>query len=569
MRRNLLTRFTFVVLALALAVLGAGGLATTAAATPIASQQASPRTANPQYIESGSDNPVTAAPPVSRPNTQHCTQTLADHFLSNAPDGSPQSFSGTLSPPSNCKGPWTKVVLDYQVSVSGRQYDRVGDVRIGNTEVWWGTTEEPSGSTPTTYTVSKDITKYSALLRTPQPFHGGIGNYTSSVYTGNYDQTVTITYYQADRAHPAPAEPDAVVGLGDQQTSASNNTVNVPLSGLPRNITRAYLELTLEGHGCDEQWFSDVPDDVSAKYPSAGLCAHGPYREADVSLDGNPIASVHTFPHIYSGGIVPTLWRPIPAIDTFSLHSETVDVTPFVGRLVDGGNHQLTFTVANDGDTWDVVPTLLLYTDHHRATTSGAVTKDAVVPVAAQQTAEQSLSGGGTRATVTANRSDVTAGYVDTSAGRIYTTVTRTMDYRNIDSVTDNGLVQQLSQNDRGTQTSTSALNGRTVASARHAYDYPLSLSYSAALYVDDQNFSLSGTVDMTMSLSDSGTGVRPTQSSENVDSYGILARSNGVTSQSDGHSTSSFHGFDDNGNPYVHLLASDHGRVTKNVVYP
>ncbi len=538
-------------------------LVTLAAAVAFAAPAAA---AAPLFIETQTDNPVTAGPPVSRPNAPHCTVNLADHFMSNAADGTPQTFSGTLSPPAACPGPWAKVVMDYTVSVNGRQFDRVGDVNIGGTEVYWGTTEEPSGPTPITYTVSKDLTEYSALLRSPQPFSGGIGNFMSDVYTGNYDQTVTLTYY---RGHTPAEVPDAVVGFPGQHLSPSANVTHLALNGLPRNITRAYLEVTLEGGGCDEQWFSDVPADVSAKYPSAGLCTHGPYREADATLDGAPVAAVHTFPHIYTGGIVPTLWRPIPAIHTFSLTAETVDITPFVGTLVDGGAHDLAFSVQNNGDSWSVVATLLLYTDHHAAQTQGALTTDEVAPTATEHVTESDVSGG-TRIVDTTARNDVTAGYVDTSAGRVYTNVTRAMAYRSDDTVTTNGLVQHIVQTDDGTQTSTSTVRGHTSAS-RHAYSYPITIDYSAANYVNDQNFSLTGSVDMTQTLSDavrSGPQWRPVrQSTEYVRSSGVLSRANGVTSESDGRSTSRYAGDDDRGHWYVHDLASNHGLITSDVV--
>lgn len=110
-----------------------------------------------------------------------------------------------------------------------------------------------------------------------------------------------------------------MVGSPIVDATTAQATVHVPLQNLPRNITRAYLEGTLKGNGCDEQRFTAVPDDVSARYPGAGLCGHGPYRETDVALDGTPAATVHTVPYVYTGGIVPTLWRPIPAIGTFSL----------------------------------------------------------------------------------------------------------------------------------------------------------------------------------------------------------------------------------------------------------
>jgi len=525
----------------------------------------------PGYIETSTSDPVTAAPPVSQPDTSSCTVRLADKFPSNAPDGSQQYFSGTLAPPQACPGPWAKVVLTETISVSGRQFDRVGSLRIGDTDVYWGTTEEPSGPNPTTYTFSKDITEYTALLQHTQPYRGGIGNYTSDVYTGNYLQTVDITYYSADRRHPAPRTPDMVVGLGDSGLSPGTPSVTHTLSDLPRNITRAYLEVTLEGGGCDEQWFDDVPDAVSAQYPSAGLCGHGPYREADVILDGAPVAAVHTFPYIYSGGIVPTLWRPIPAIGTFDLTPETVDVTPFVGTLVDGGSHDLTTSVQNIGDGWTVVETLLLYTDHHAAQTHGALLTDSVAPTATEQV-DVSPVDGGTKIVDSTARHDVTSGYVIGSAGRITTTVTRDMQYRNTDTVTDSGLTQSVRQSDTGRQTSVSSRHGRTVAATRHAYDYPLAVDYSAANYVDDQNFSLDGTVNMTRTLADFAAGHgrnwRQTYgSTENVDSYGIEARTNGVTTTTDGHSTSFFRGDDDLGRFYAHYLASDHGLITEDIV--
>src|SRR5206468_713112 len=112
----------------------------------------------------------------------------------------------------------------------------------------------------------------------PQPFTGGIGNYVTDVYTGNYLQTVRITYYSVNRAHPAPAVPDAVVGLGDGTVDPNTPTLHETLANLPRNITRAELEITLKGNGCDEQWFDAVPDAVSAAYPDAGLCGKGAYR---------------------------------------------------------------------------------------------------------------------------------------------------------------------------------------------------------------------------------------------------------------------------------------------------
>lgn len=558
-------------------LLAGGGIAGVAQAAPgggAAPAAGAPGgAAAPGYVEDGTDDPVVAAPPVSRPDSRHCTVTLAKDFDSNAADGSQQFYSGTLAPPAGCRGPWAKVVLDQTVTVSGRQYDRSGDLTIGDAEVWFGTTEEPSGAVPTTYHVATDVTRFAALLRQPQPFRGGIGNYVSDVYTGNYRQTVTLTYYVADRRHPAATTPDAVYGFGSQQAKPVGETVHFGLSRLPRNITRAAVEVTLKGNGCDEQWFSAVPDDVAARYPDAGMCGHGPYREAAVALDDTAAGAVTTFPHIYSGGIVPTLWRPVPAIGTFALYPETLDVTPFVGRLVDGARHDLAVTVPGANDNWDVVATVLLYTDHHAARTSGALTTHRVAASAHPTTTEDPLSDNGTRVDVRASRDDVTAGYVDTSAGRVRTTVRSTLSYRSVDDVTAAGMAQSIRQAVTGRQASTSTVDGRRVAASRHDFSYPLGVDYSAAAYTDDQNFSLTGTVEMARVVRTAAAGRHGWRTTERgrewLRSTGILTRTDGVTTASDGSSRSTYDGLDDAGRPYHHRIVTDHGRIRSGVTRP
>ncbi|MBO0842007.1 MAG: hypothetical protein J2O46_02390 [Nocardioides sp.] len=522
------------------------------------------------YIEGVGDDPVTAAPDVTRPDTRHCTVSLADHFLSNAADGSPQSFSGTLTPPPDCKGPWSKVVLDFTSSVSGRQYDRDGHISVGGATIWYGTTAEPGGATPTTFHFAKDVTRYSALFRQPEPFSGGIGNYTSDVYTGNYDQTATLTFYMADARHPAPHVPDKVVGVPVPDLSPGSSSADVALPTLPRNLTAASLEVTLKGNGCDEQWFAGVPDSVATAMP--GVCAAGPYREAAFGLDGTPVGAVGTYPHIYSGGIVPTLWRPVLGIGTLDMRPESLDLTPFVGNLVDGGTHTLNVNMPRLNDRWGVTATLFLDTDHHRARTSGAVVSAKVQ--GAPTIAEHSHATGNSDEQAydaTGTRNDTATGYVDTSAGRIYTTTTYGRRLSQTGTISDGGFVQAVDQTDRVDQSSVSRVgkDGRIVRSSALHETYPLSFSYSAASYVDDNNYSLEGTVDMRQQVSsrvvDGGAPVVRGWDWD-VDSYGIQARSGGTTSAKDGHSTSHYVGTDDLGRHHDKLITTEHGLVTSTV---
>lgn len=519
------------------------------------------------YVESGSDNPVSAQPPVTRPPTKHCTVTLADQFPSNAADGSPQQFSGTFTPPAGCPGPWAKVVLDFSSSVSGRQYDRSASINVGGTTIWFGTTQEPGGATSTVAHMSKDVTRYEALFTHQQPFSGGIGNYTSSVYTGVFVQDATLTFYEPDAQHPAPPEPDRVVGLDIPDLTPGANSAEVPLPTLPRNLTRADLEVTLKGNGCDEQWFTAVPDAVNNAI-GGGLCAAGPYREADVSVDGTPAGAVGTYPHIYSGGIVPALWRPVLAIDTLDLRPENLDLTPFVGRLVDGGQHTLGVRIPQINDRWNVVGTLFLWTDHHRARTSGALTRDeAQAAPTLTESNHPSGTAGGQDYTATGTRHDVIAGYVDTSAGRIWTTDTYDRSFDQTGSVSDGGWTQTIDQTDHVRQSSVSTL-GTTQSGARVVRrwsldeTYPITVDFTGS-YTDAQNYQLEATVDMGQQVAQQLTGTPDQQWNWTVDSYGVQARFAGAITALDGHSTTQYDGTDDLGAVHHNKIVTDHGWVT------
>ncbi len=572
---------TAAVLALGIGLLAAPAASAAAPAAKAATRAAAEAAAK-TAIEVNSQDPVTAEPPVSRPATRSCTQTLADDFPSNTATGAPQNFSGTLAPPAACPGPWAKVVLDWTTSVKGRQYDRSGSLDIGSTMVYFGTTYEPDPAGKT-YHFAKDLTEYSSLLRSPQAFDGGIGNYTSSVDNGVYAQTVTVTYYQADRANPAPAEPDTVVGLGSQDASGTQPTVHLTASGLPRNITHAYLEVYIKGNGCDEQWFTDVPDDVAATYPAAEMCGNGPYREVDASIDGKAAGVTQYFPYIYTGGIVPQLWRPIPAVGTFDMSPELLDVTPFVGELVDGGSHDVALTVADAGDVWNLSANLLLYTDHHAATTSGALTEDTIAPTAAMSQHESTSANGSLTATVGADRSWRTSGYVVTSAGRETTTVSQQASFSNVDVVSKGGFAQDITERDQGRNVSVTTDSRGSTQVRTHQWSYPISVD----LYdqgTTNTDFSLAATVDITRQLRDA-VSVRwaphdpaarlgllapaaiPSafvQSTDRVHSTGALTVANGVTTVANGQSWQLYSGTDDvPGQWYWHYLAAKNGWLT------
>ena len=56
------------------------------------------------------------------------------------------------------------------------------------------------------------------------------------------------------------------------------------------------------------------------------LYGYSPFREVQVYIDGQLAGVSWPFPVIFTGGVVPGLWRPIVGIDTFDLREHEIDI---------------------------------------------------------------------------------------------------------------------------------------------------------------------------------------------------------------------------------------------------
>jgi hypothetical protein len=518
-------------------------------------------------VEVDYQNPVTALPPIERPPTPGCTVTAMRHDFANSYG---QPFVGTLTPPAACPGPWSKVVLDWSGSVAGRQYDRLAGVWIGGAEVFRTSTPEPDPS-GISWHVDQDVSAFIPLLRTPQPLVVDLGNIVNSTYTGIYHMTMTVTYYQADKKHPEAAHSDLVVpvsqgtsspgwfSLTDGQTAVTTVTV-------PRNTVAAHLQVYARGGGCEEFWYSNVPDGY---HPEYGLCGGGTYREVEVLVDGRPAGTAQPFPVIYTGGIVPQLWRPIPSIDAFRTQPYDLDLTPFAGVLADGRPHTVTLVPpAGISDVWLMDGSLFVDVDAASAHTGGAVIEDTITaPVV--DTAVVGQGAGTDLITATATRDWAVAGYVDTSHGRITTRVVRHSDYSNSDTVSESGNKQVISQRDSGwTEVTTirgPGLGNRTVR--RDAWSYPLDTTSEFTPGATSADYTLTGTVDVarrTTATEAHGAAVKPVSGvDDEVHAQAVLQRSAGVTVQADGTASERYVGSDGR-DCYGRYIAAAHGYVTE-----
>src|SRR5580658_6808232 len=91
----------------------------------------------------GSSNVTVADPTVPRPGVFPCIVPLFANDTFN--DFGTRPFSFTPPTGARCQGPWAKVVLQADFSVTaGIQYDRTATIWLDGVDLYFGTTQEPS-----------------------------------------------------------------------------------------------------------------------------------------------------------------------------------------------------------------------------------------------------------------------------------------------------------------------------------------------------------------------------------------------------------------------------------------
>ena len=98
---------------------------------------------------------------------------------------------------------------------------------------------------------------------------------------------------------------------------------------MPNNLQSAYLDVYAQGQSGDEFWYTCVPNDVSAELFS---CGNTGFRETEITIDGQAAGVAPIFPWIFTGGIDPFLWFPIPGA-TLNFTPYRVNLTPFRGAI--------------------------------------------------------------------------------------------------------------------------------------------------------------------------------------------------------------------------------------------
>jgi hypothetical protein len=439
----------------------------------------------------GSSNTVSADPTVPRPDTKPCTVTL----FSNLEFADYNAKTYAYTPPADCPDPWAKVVFTADFTVTeGLQYDRSEQFFLGGANILYGTTPEPRSALSPSWHVENDVTDLSALLKTPQAGSAILGNYVGvydgTDYTGIIYANAHLLFYPEGRSAPAAKAPDVVIGMPGNGGAATLNTTASQLTQsvtLPTNVERAYLDVISQSQSGDEFWYLCVPNDVATELES---CGNTGFRETEISIDGVPAGVAPVYPWIYTGGIDPYLWEPIPGVQTLNFKPYRVDLTPFAGLLSNGKPHTVAVSVFNADSYFQATATLLAYTDKESKQITGEVLSNTLASAPTPKVSEKLTTDSSGNITgsvaVTSSRNYAIKGKIHTSHGDVSTEVAGKLSFANTQTfiLDATEYKQSLVQSTDGTVTVTTSENGRSIKDEK-VLAYPFTFLYDEIVNAD------------------------------------------------------------------------------------
>ncbi|MHB1936020.1 MAG: peptide-N4-asparagine amidase [Acidobacteriaceae bacterium] len=454
---------------------------------------------NPQI---GSSNPVTAEPPVPRPHTKPCVVQLFKNL--EFADFNTKPFNYT--PPAACPGPWAKVVFTADFTVTaGRQFDRTAAFYLGHASIYYGTTAEPRATLSPSWHVERDVTDLTPIFKADQTGEANIGNfvgvYNGVTYNGLIYANAALEFYPASWQDGPTVTPDIVVPVngsgGDAGTLNTTADRITQVLNLPMNVERVYLDIIAQSQSNDEFWYFCVPNDQTTNLESCGNTA---FRETEVTIDGKPAGVAPVYPWIYTGGIDPYLWEPIPGVQTLDFKPYRVDLTPFAGVLGDGSPHTVGISVYNADSYFLATANVLVYTDHGKQKVTGGILSNTLTAAPTPVVMENITAAAGPTYTgsvsVTSKRNFKISGYVNTSHGRVETTVEQNVNFQStqefdVNATTDDQNAQQLTTVDSETETR----GGFSSGTVEKHFSYPLNIDYSFVANPDG-TYTQTATVD-------------------------------------------------------------------------
>ncbi|KIJ69396.1 hypothetical protein HYDPIDRAFT_79703 [Hydnomerulius pinastri MD-312] len=432
-----------------------------------------------------------AEPPPVPTDAQSCTTMILEHTFGNS-YGYPAIVQYT--PPTDCgeAGSWAAVTLNFTVTSNGTQYDRLGIFTFQNTEIWRTSTPEPTYD-GIIWTYTKDVTRYTPLFAKPGEFILELDNVLETGLNGQYATTLYATFYTASEKYPTAGQSNLIVPISTMSnTSADEASVPPTFSTnitLPQNTVEIYAELYASGNGDEEFWYFNTADEYLGDLPAGTTYGGGPFREMRVLVDGQVAGVAFPYAVIFTGGINPSVWRPITSYGALDLPTYFLDLTPFAPVFADGLPHNVSLDVASAeanhtlNENWYVSGLLQVVTDPSGKPTTGKITAYDVQPYAVTETTA-TMGGGDVNITVKAQRSLRIEATVISGSGKENNVVfQQNMDYTNTQYYLNYTYTQNVAQISSGSVLSTH--NG--VPTVMDNFEYPL---YIKMTYLDVTNTS-------------------------------------------------------------------------------
>jgi hypothetical protein len=447
----------------------------------------------------GSGNTAIADPPVPRPKTTPCKVQLFKGYKFD--NYNPQSFN--YAPPAACPGPWAAVIFEGNFSITkGIQYDRTANIWIGPTNIYFGTTAEDQPNEGRNWHVERDLTDYSSIFTVDEDGTVDLGNLYNKTYNGLIFGSADVLFYPLAQNQGPPRTADQVIGFSAGPTGGtvalySTTSLLEETLTLPTNITDLYFDVFSQSQSDDEFWYTCVPNNVASELDS---CPGTAFRESEVTIDGNPAGVAPVYPWIFTGGIDPLLWIPIPGVQTMNFRPYRVNLTPFASVLDDGQPHTIALSVFNADSYFSATASLLLYLDSGSTQVTGALTNNTLT-VPAPNITENIRVGKNGNLNGTVNTSSghkfQISGYVNTSLGTVTTTLTQDINFSNVQSFK---ILPAFYQQDIKQNTTV-----RSVVTTEN----------NAGKFVSNVNYNWPFTMDIAVAYSPDGSGVQTTTSNQ------------------------------------------------------
>lgn len=324
--------------------------------------------------------------------------------------------------------------------------------------------------------------------KSPQTLIFDLQNLVDDEFTGIFNTTLTATFFTSQSTIDEPAS--LILPISARNGAAGEpSIVMVPSSNLtntisfPRNANRAVFSISSCGQASEEFWWGDVlQSDIFTFEPVDGtLFGFSPFREVQVFIDGQLAGVQWPFPIIFTGGVVPGLWRPIVGLDAYDLREHEIDITAFLPLLSDGEEHKFEIKVAgvlDDGNgsgvlteavlaSWYVTGKIFIWQDDANSVTKGKAPKLSLPPPIITTTSKITQDATGANETleytIDVKRTLSISGTVQSQKGGPRTeTWTQVLSYSNFGLYTDFGAVQLTIQSTNGTDTSSGATPFKT-----------------------------------------------------------------------------------------------------------